>query len=83
MSEMLSEMYIGLHVKRRLILSDSNETGIFWTEISKNPQNIKVHENPSTGNQDVACERTDMTKLTGAFRNFAKSAQNFLITSLQ
>jgi hypothetical protein len=24
-----------------------------------------------------------MTKLTGAFRNFAKSAQNFLITSVQ
>jgi len=35
---MLSKMYIGLHVKCRLFLSDSNETGIFWTEFSKNPQ---------------------------------------------
>jgi len=31
-------MYVGLHVKYRLFLSYSNETGIFSTEFSKIPQ---------------------------------------------
>jgi len=71
---MLSKMYVGLHVKCRLFLSDSNETGIFLDRIFEKSSNIKFHKNPSTGSQDVACERADMTKLIAAFRNFAKSA---------
>jgi len=56
-------------------LSDFNETwdslGIFWKKYS----NIKFHENPFSGGRLVPCgrtaKRTDMTKLIGAFRNFA------------
>jgi hypothetical protein len=35
---MFSEMYIGLHVKYPLFLSDFNETWILSTDFSKNPQ---------------------------------------------
>jgi len=34
MSEILSQMYIGFHVKYPLFLSD-NETCIFWTDFRK------------------------------------------------
>jgi hypothetical protein len=34
--------------------------------------NIKFHENISSGSQVVPCEQTEMTKLTVAFRSFAK-----------
>jgi len=32
------KMYIGLHVKYRLFLSDFSETRIFQTDFSKNPE---------------------------------------------
>jgi len=39
--------------------------------------NTKFHEDPSSGSRTVACRQTDrvtdMKKLVGAFRNFAKS----------
>ena len=34
-SEKWSKMYIGLHVKHSLFLSDFNETWIFWTDFRK------------------------------------------------
>jgi len=41
---------------------------------------IKFHENSSSGNRVVPCERTDgptdTTKLIIAFRNFAKAPKN-------
>ena len=49
-------MYIGLHVKCRLLLLDFNGTGIFWTDFRKM---IKFHENPSRGSQIVTFGRTD------------------------
>jgi len=36
--------------------------------------NIKFHENPSSGSRVSPCGRTDMTKLTVTFRNFANAA---------
>jgi len=36
-------MYIGLHVKCRLFLSDFNKTWTFWPDFSKTPSNIKFH----------------------------------------
>ena len=36
--------------------------------------NIKFHENSSSGSRVVPCGRTDMTKLTVAFRDFANAA---------
>ena len=34
---------------------------------------VKFHANPSSGSRVVPCGRTDMKKLTGAFRNFANA----------
>jgi len=39
-------------------------------------RNILFHEDPSIGKRVVPCGRTDMTKLTVAFRNFAKAPKN-------
>ena len=42
---MLSQMYIGNHVKYLLFLSDFNETGIFWEIFEKYKSNLmKIHE---------------------------------------
>ena len=53
------KMYIGLHVKYPLFLSDFNETCIFSTQIFEKSSNIKLHENPSSGSRVVPCEQTD------------------------
>ena len=48
----------------------------FRDRFSKNTQNIKFHENPSSGSRVVPFGRkgrTDMTKLIVAFHNFAKA----------
>ena len=42
-------MYIGLHVKYLLFLSDFNETWIFSADFQKKYWNIKFHENMSSG----------------------------------
>ena len=45
---------------------------------------IKFNENPSSESRDVACGRTDMTKLIVAFRHFEnvpKSSVQFLHSS--
>ena len=43
----------------------------FLDGFSKNTQDIKFHENPSSGIRVVPCERTETTKLVVAFRYFA------------
>jgi len=48
-------MYIGVHVKYPLFLSDFNETWIF-----EKYSNIKFHENPFRGSRVSICGRTDM-----------------------
>ena len=57
------------HVKYRLFLSDFNETWIFCTQFRKKYSSIKFRENPASGTEDVACGRTDMTKIIVAFYN--------------
>jgi hypothetical protein len=53
------KMYIGLHVKYTLLLSDFNETLIFSTNFRK-IINIKFRENPSSGVELFdACRLTD------------------------
>ena len=42
-------MYIGLHVKYPLFLSDFDETWIFWADFQKKSENIKFYANPSSG----------------------------------
>jgi hypothetical protein len=70
-------MYIGLHVKYLLFLSDFNETSIFLWQTFGKSSNIKFYGNPSSGAElfDVHNYRqtdrwTDVTKLIVAFHNF-------------
>ena len=47
----------------------------FSRQILEECSRIKLREYSSSWNQ-VTCERTDMTKLTVAFRNFANAPKN-------
>ena len=59
-------MYIGLHVKYPLLLSDFN-----WTWISLDTFSItEFHENPSSGSPVVPLGRTDMTSYQPLFAVF-------------
>ena len=74
MSEILPYMYIGLHVKYPLFLSDCNNTWITSTDFKN--QNFKFNENPSSGSRVVPRERADKIKkkLTATFLNFSENA---------
>jgi len=71
------KMYIGLHIKYPLFLSDFKET-LFSCQIFEKSSNIKFHENPSSGSWTVprgqrdgwTARRTDIMKLKVGFRNF-------------
>jgi hypothetical protein len=68
-------MYIGLHVKFPLLLSDFNEIE-FSRQVFEKYSNIKFHKLPYSGSRVVPCGRTDMTKLIVALRNFANVHKN-------
>jgi len=51
-------MYVGLHVKYSLFLSDFNETNIFLEDFRK-CSNIKFRENTFRKSRVVPCGRTD------------------------
>ena len=76
------KMYIGLHVKYPLFLSDFNENWIF-SKILDRYSYIKFHENPSIGSQYVPCEqmdgRTYMTKLIVTSHNIANAPKNYVV----
>jgi len=61
-------MYIDLHVNYGLLLFAFNESWLFSRVFRKI---FKFHENPSIWSRVVRWGRTDMTKLTVAFNNFA------------
>ena len=69
-------MYIGLHAKYPLFLSEFNKLE-FSPQSFEKYSNIKLYENPSGGSRVVPCgqtdRRTDMTKLAVAFRNFTNA----------
>ena len=79
MSEIWSKKYIGLHVQHPLLLSDFNENN-FLCSVFEKYSNIILCENPFNGALVVPCgradERTDMTQLTVAYRNFANAPNN-------
>jgi hypothetical protein len=79
-SEMWLEMYIGLHVKYPLFLSDFNKTWIFSTcfrETLKYQILFKSVQWANLFHEDrQADRRTDMTKLIATFRYFSKALKN-------
>ena len=52
-------MYIGLHVKYRLLLSDFNETWIFSTDFQKKYPNIIFMKILPVGTEFLHADRTD------------------------
>ena len=65
-------MYVGLHVKCPLFLSDLMKLEFSW-QIFEKYSKTKFHENPFGGSSVVTDGQTDMTKLIAAFRNFANA----------
>ena len=81
MSDILSKMYVGLHVQYPLWLSDFNETSIFSTVYRKNSQISNFKKIRPVGAElfcvDIRTDRWSvMTKLIVAFRNFSKALKN-------
>jgi hypothetical protein len=76
-------MYVGLHRKYSL-LSDFNET--LSPQILEKYSNTKFHENPFSGSPVIPCgqtdERTDMTKLVVAFRDFVNVPKKWWLKNL-
>jgi len=52
-------MYISLHVKYPLLMSDFNATRIFSTDFRKIPQKIKFHKNQSGRSRVIPFGQTD------------------------
>jgi hypothetical protein len=70
-------MYIGLHGKYPIFLSDFNENWIFSTYFHKSTQIwIFIKIRPVGAELFNADRRTDMTKLIVDFRNFANVLNN-------
>jgi hypothetical protein len=64
------KIYIGLHVKYPLSLSDFNDIWIFWTDFRQILKSQIFYENLSSGKGVVAYRQADMTKLMVAFPQF-------------
>ena len=83
-----TNMCIGLHAKCRLFLSDFNETGIFSTYFRKTLKNQILMKIRRAGTELFHADgrtdgKTDMTKLTVAFRNIANALENGIFASLK
>ena len=87
LSAILSYIYIRLHVRCLLLLSDLNESWIYGHIFEKKNSNVISSENPSSWNRVVPCGQayrqagrrkdrcSDMKKLIVAFRNFADTSE--------
>ena len=67
-------MYIGLHVKYPLFMSDLNDFGIFSTDFRKKYSNIKFYEYSSRGSRVVPFGRTDGHESNNRFSQVCERA---------
>jgi len=74
----LSQICIDRGVKFRLSLSHFNETWILSKDFRKNPKISHLKKIRPVGGSIVPCGRTDITKLTVAFRSFRNAPKNLL-----
>jgi hypothetical protein len=71
--------YIDIHVKSTLLLSDINETWIFWTDFQKIFQyqiswnSVHWEQNCFIRTFEQTDRQTDIMKQVVTFRNFAKA----------
>jgi hypothetical protein len=70
-------MYLGIHAKCPLLLSELKETEFSRQVLEKYV--IRFHEYLSSRGQIIPCGRTDRLKLIVAFRNIAKSAKKWSV----
>ena len=78
MSEILSYLSIGLHVRCPLFLSDFIGTWIFSTDFRKYPD-IRFVENPSIWSRVIPCGRTDRhDEANSHFSQFCERVQKAL-----
>jgi hypothetical protein len=79
-SKVWPKIYISLHAKYPVFLSELNETWIFSTDLEKT-SNIKFNENLSSGRRVVPCAQTDKhDKANNCFSHFANASKSNLIT---
>jgi len=71
-------MFISLHVKYPVFLSDFNETWIFSTDLKKKFSNIKYHVNASNGSQVVPWGKMD-GQTWRSFNSFLNALKNMKI----
>ena len=75
MSDMLLQMYIGLHVKYRYSCQTLIQLDLSQKNFRKKHSNTNFHEIPSIGSGVVPCEQTDgrigITNLKVAFLSFS------------
>ena len=82
--DVIKKKCIGLHVQCPLLLSGTNESGIFFS--IDFPKMLKFDYSPPSGSRVVplglADGRTDMTKLIVFFRNFVNALNTELLSIL-
>ena len=59
LSEILSKVYIGLHVKYPILFSDFKEISIFSIDLQTKKTHNQNSENPSSGSRAIPRGRTD------------------------
>ena len=80
--DIIKKMYIGLHVQYRLLLSDFNETWIFFDRFSKNTEKSTFMNIRPVGAELSHADRqtdrwADMTKLNCHFSSFCERTSHF------
>jgi hypothetical protein len=74
--------YFGLHVMCPVFLSNFNQIWIFSTDFLKSPR-IRFNGNLSSESRSDTYLQTDVTKLIGAFRDYANAPSKWVSSSVK